>query len=373
MSYAKVLAGLGLALTGLAFVPSAAAQAAAPATTTAQPTFCAVEIGSRGIKGRLFTFASSGGNDRRSVDIAYQRDINTNIVGSMQGNNFSAKGIEEAVNATATMMAEMRATNAQCQPFVVGSSGVARAGNRDDLSQAVIAKVGVQQFEFVSAEQEALYGFLGTVPRKDWENTLFVDIGSGNIKLATLKGKDLTTIEVPHGVTTFTRKTTDMGGDIFAAIDRAIDGEVRPALKSAIGGKPIVMARRNVVMIGGTVWAMATYLYPDKARRKVVRFGDSDFSQFRASLQDRSYVNAKIGAFSSKMTRDTFERDLRAASETFTRDNLAAGTSLLKMVLDERQGSGPVYFARQGNWLYGYVQEKFAAELWGNGGIEDHM
>jgi hypothetical protein len=369
----QTLAPAVVALALHASPHAAHAQAAGKAAEAAAPSFCAVEIGSRGVKGRLFAFPGGSNADRRGVDIAYTKDINTDLMGSVQGGRFSAQGIEAAVTAAAGMMNEMRAANAACKPFVVGSSGIAVVANKDELAQAVVAKTGVQQFEYVTVGQEAMFGFMGTVPRKDWETTLFIDIGSGNTKLAALKGKELFTIEIPQGVTTLSRRAAELGGDVFGAVARAIDSEIRPAFKSSIAGKPIVMSRSNVVMIGGTVWGMSTFLHPDKVRRKIVRFGDEEFGRFRTMLENRSWSEVKTGVFSSKMTQETFMRDSKAVMEIFTRDNLVAGTSLLKMVLDERSAKGPVYFARQGNWLYGYVQDRFAAELWGSGGIEEHM
>lgn len=342
-------------------------------TKPADPYYCAVEVGSRGVKARLFSFASVEDKDLPTVDALYAKDINTNIVASMDGGQFSRKGIDETVDAVASMLEEMRASQPTCKALVVGSSGVSKASNREDLARAVIDRAKVPDMPFITPEQEAKFGFMGSVPRGMWETTAFVDVGSGNTKYGVMVGKDFKSFDIPYGAVSLSKKAATGGADFIAAVNAVVDAELRPAFRIAASQLPALLNRSNVVMIGGTAWSTATFVSPDKVSRRFVKMSKGDLADFRKALEDQTWAKATPSLFALPKTRKAFATESAKVLDTFSRDNLVAGHAMIKLLMDDRGQDGPIYFARYGNWIYGYVQEKYAADLWGSGGIEEHL
>lgn len=351
-------------------IASSAACAQEPPKTSA---YCAVEIGSRGVKARIFIFGGPVVKNMPSLEPKYSRDINTNLISSMEGVRYSSKGMTEAAEASATLLAEMRAQQPGCKAFVVGSSGAAKGENKDELAKLVVDKTGVDAFEFITAEQEGRFAFFGSIPRRMWDSTTLVDIGSGNSKLGAIQGKDFRFIEIPFGAVTLTNRTTTSSSEFAQGANSVLDGEARTEFRKASSRYPIILNRKNTVLIGGMVWASVTYMMPDQGRKNFVKLTTKDLAAFRGALKSGKWTENKPSPWVGGGVRAVFAEDSKKVLETFTRENLLAGHAVLEMYLEGRATDGPIYFARAGNWIFGYVQEKFAQEIWGNDNIEDHI
>lgn len=365
-AYAKCLTAallFGSSLSGLAVAEE----------STKGNAYCAVEIGARGVKGRLYIFGPTTEKNMPSLEPKYSKDINTNLIGTMEGARFTDAGIESAADAVATMLSEMKTQQASCKAFVVGSSGIARAENREELAQRVAAKSGVATVEFVNAEQEAKFGFFGSIPRRMWESTTLVDIGSGNTKIGAIQGQDFKSVEIPFGAVSLTTKVNAAGTAFPQAVAAVLDAEARIPFRKATSQYPVILSRKNTVLIGGTIWATVTYALPDKGRRNFVKVGNSDLSNFRQALANGTWTKGKPSPFVGGGVKKTFAEDSKKVLEIFTRENLMAGHSILSMYLESRATDGPIYFARSGNWIFGYIQEKFSQEVWGQESIEEHL
>ena len=127
-------------------------------------TYCAVEVGSKGVKGRGFEFGVKDAES--SVRTTYNRDINTTIIATVKDGEFAAPAIDETADAVATLIKEMRAATPDCKAFAVGSSGIGFAKNREALSEAVNQRVELGGMNFVTAEEEAEFGFITAVPKR---------------------------------------------------------------------------------------------------------------------------------------------------------------------------------------------------------------
>jgi hypothetical protein len=335
--------------------------------------YCAVEIGAKGVKGRVYVFGGTVQKNMPWLEPKFAKEINTNLVAGMEGKRYSGPGVAEAAAATATLMAEMKAQQPGCRPFIVASSGAGKGENRDELAKAVVEKTGIDAFEFITAEQEGRFAFFGSVPRRLWDSTTLVDIGSGNSKLGAVQGKDFRFIEIPFGAVTLTNRTTANSADFAQGAGSVLDAEARADFRKASSRYPIILNRRNTVLIGGTIWASVTYMLPDKGRRNFVKLTEKDLAEFRAALKNGKWTQNKPSPWVGGGVRAVFAEDSQKVLETFTRENLIAGHAVLEMYLDSRAMEGPIYFARAGNWIFGYVQEKFAQDIWGNENIEDHL
>lgn len=355
-------------------LPSAVAQAADAAPGAAPAPFCAVEIGGRGVKGRLYLFGEPGAKNLPSLEPKYSKDVNTNLVSSKVANRFSADAIRDTAAAVAELLGEMKARQPDCKAFVVGSSSVNKGENKDELARAVAEKTELPSVDFVTPEQEARFAFIGSVPRKLWDSSAVVDIGSGNSVIAAKQGADIRTAEIPFGSASLANATSVSDAHFAEGVNAVLDAEkVRNAFRAAASRSPSLVNSKNTVLVGGTAWAMVTFQLPDEGRHRFVKITKNDLTAFRDALQNRTWTQKRPSRFAGGGVKQTFEEDSKAVLRTFTRDNLIAGLAVLQMFLDERATDGPIFFARSGNWIFGYVQEKFAQEIWGNDTIEDHL
>jgi hypothetical protein len=326
-------------------------------------SYCAVEVGSKGVKGRAFQFGAKGADS--GVVIAYTRDINTTIIAGMKDGEFSPSGIAETADAVATLVKEMRAAASGCRPFAVGSSGLSGAKNRDQLVEAIGQRVELPPMEFISAEQEAEFGFISSVPKKEWPVAVLVDIGSANTKLGYRGESGFRAAEIPLGSVTLTKLAAGGGADFGKALAAALDSSVRPAVRELASRLPGIMNKKKVFWIGGAAWSTATFMRPDQGTRDFVRLDRTDVKRFLGALNDRSWANHKPSAKASSKARAVYEKDSARVVEVFSRDNLLSGVGIFDAFLNDRGVDGPLYFARSGNWIMGYAAMKFADDVWG--------
>lgn len=331
-------------------------------------TYCAVEVGSKGVKGRGFEFGVKDAES--SIRTTYNRDINTTIIATMKDGEFTAPAIVETADAVATLIKEMRAATPDCKAFSVGSSGLAVAKNRDALSEAVNQRVDIGGMNFVTAEEEAEYGFITVVPKREWANAVLIDIGSSNTKLGYKSDGKFKAAELPLGSVTLTKKASDGGADFPKALGAVVDSTVRPAFREIASRIPGIMNRKRVYWIGGAAWGTATFMRPDQAARDFVRMDKSDVKRFLGALNDKTWTNYKPSKKASHKAREAFEKDSAKVVEVFSRDNLASGVSIFDAFLNDRGVDGPIQFVRNSQWILGYASAKFAEDIWSEDALE---
>jgi hypothetical protein len=130
---------VALALVGLSIAqaphraasPSKKAKAA-PAVKTHY--YGAVDLGSKGTKAALYSFVTE--DEGRNPVVIYSKTINTKLVSSMKDGKFTREGLDDAVDAVKQVVDGMKAEAAKQSInvdlfYVVGSSGVAKATNKE--------------------------------------------------------------------------------------------------------------------------------------------------------------------------------------------------------------------------------------------------
>jgi hypothetical protein len=325
-------------------------------------SYCAVEVGSKGVKARGFNFGIT--DPESAVKVFFKKDINTTIIASLEGNAFSQSAIIETAEATKSLIKEMQASSPSCKPFVVGSSGISKVKNTKALSDAISQRIDVGVIEFVTPAQEAEFGFISSIPRKDWNNSVLVDIGSSNTKMGYRSDSGFKAAEIPFGSVTLTQKASGGSGDFYTSLKATINTIIKPALRDTSSKLPSLMNRKKVFWIGGAAWSTATFMRPDQGTRDFVKMSESDISRFIAALNDKTWVNYKPSRRASAKARAVFESDSSKVIEIFSRDNLLSGVSLFESFLSNRGVDGPVYFARNGNWIMGYAASRFRDDIW---------
>ena len=330
--------------------------------------FGGIDLGSRGVKAFLYRFVkTSEGIVPSSV---FKDEINTKLVSSAQNNRFTTAGIEEATKAVTTLLGEMKKKAGELNLdtpnyYVVGSSGVRAFDNHDDLKKAVDSAANLS-LEFVDAAEEANDGYLSAVPKIREPNALFVDIGSGNTKL-TCKIKDLyNPVEIRSGTVSTRTKAVSAGGDYAEALKGLIDGDISQSYDKERMNTPCLESRNRIYMIGGAVWAAATLTHPEGAYWGFLELTRRDLDSLLHRLQDGTYQNDPVFRFSPAATpaqqaliRDEAAKQRKKVFDTFSKEDLMAGVSLVRLVVSKGNPNARAFFVRNGNYLYGYAIKKY--------------
>ena len=347
------------------------AQQRQPSQVEKPKYYGAVDLGSRGIKAFLFSFVREGdGPDAQAV---YKNEINTKLVSGAQGDKFTAAGIDEAATAVSTLLGELKSQAAdrkltKVEYYVVGSSGVAKFANHDDLKAAVDKAAGISM-SFVDAPHEAYYGLLSGVPKYRRNVSVMVDIGSGNTKLAYLDHGESHATEIPYGSVTLRKAALTEDPDYTTGLDKILVEKIAPAYKAhpKVASCSTPISRHRFYWIGGAAWATATFTRPETAKYGYVSLSMTDINSFLSQLQDKSWLDrAPQFHFAPDVkpsTRKTIEAanlaDRKAVAEVFSREDLLAGASIMKTILQGENVSPTLFFVRNGNYLFGYALEKY--------------
>ncbi len=243
--------------------------------------YAAVDLGSKGTKAALYSFVREAeGPDARVI---FSKTVNTTLVSGAVNTKtaegkaemrFTPKGIEEAADAVKQVTDLMRAEAQKrkltsVEFYVVGSSGVAKAANRDELAAAVKKASGLDM-AFVDAHAEANYGVTSSVPRARRPKALMVDIGSGNTKLGCLVGDSLKSAEIPYGSVSGRNAGKEANAtDIKAGIEDVMKTKVGPAYKQESMNYPCLANRERIYWIGGAAWATATFMHPGESAHRI--------------------------------------------------------------------------------------------------------
>jgi Ppx/GppA phosphatase family len=334
----------------------------------------AVDLGSKGVKAALYSFVREAeGLDAR---VLLKNTITTKLASSMKDARFTAEGIQDAVDATRRLFEQMQGEAkkrrlAEVRYYIVGSSGVAKAENREDLTAAVKKATGIDM-EFIDARDEGYFGLSSTIPRDSRSTAIYIDIGSGNTKLGCVIGgaevSNFKSAEIPYGsVSGRNAAATRSSVDIRTGIEQLMQDEVRPAYSKQSMDTPCLRNRQSIYWTGGAAWATATMMHPERALSAYVKLTRADLDTFLGRLNDGTWNQKKPSYNFPKGTSKKWEIDTRAKAEKerndvmdiFAAEDLLAGVSIMKTVLDASNPSAVIRFARNGNYIYGYAIEKY--------------
>jgi hypothetical protein len=329
--------------------------------------FAGIDLGSRGVKAFVYRFVTEEeGLDARPL---FSHDINTRLVNSAVGNQFIQSGIDEAVAAVTKLMGEMKdfAAKEKLDPsyYIVASSGVARFQNHADLKAAVDKATGLSM-DFVDAATEGLYGLKSAVPTPRRDEGLHVDIGSSNTKVGCMVGNVYNPVEVPFGSVTL-RKAVP-AGDYTTNLPSFVASTVAPAYNTQRMNTPCLGSRTRIYFIGGAAWAMTTFEHPEAALWGYVPIRLADVDDFLRHLSDGSWNQAPLQFHFGPNVTAAQQGPVRAAAavafkkvqDTFPREDLMAGASLLKLILTQGNPKAQARFVRNANYLFGYALDKFS-------------
>ena len=356
------------------------AKPAAPASTKVE-YYGAVDLGSKGTKATLYSFEPEEDGDYPNA--IFTKVVNTKLVSSMADGKFTKEGIADAADAVKqvidAMKAEAAKQNIDVQVYyVVGSSGVAKGTNKQELVDAVKAASGIDM-DFVDAIQEGYYGLSSAVPLSYRPVSMYVDIGSGNTKLGCMVGesdpKNYKGAEIPYGSVSGRNEALKRNPEIVAGVESLMT-DINAAYEKQSRDIPCLRNRERIYWTGGAAWATATFTHPEKALSGWVMITSKDLDNFLAQLKAKTWNQKQpVFHFSTEVPTDPKKAAAKKAREAgirkqalkdradvqnvFVREDLLSGVSIMRAILNSSNPSAKIRFVRGGNYIYGYASEKF--------------
>ena len=345
-------------------------------------------MGSKGIKGIVVPFR--GGSPGLS-DLQFTATIDTTLVAGMREDShrrvwFSEVAIEEAADAVETLFEQVQFGHGVPPDhiFLVGSSSLPAAANRDLLVAELGARVG-KTIQFIELKVEIERLLRGVVPERHQRRALVIDVGSGTTKVGFLvRDGDLKDIgaDLPGTVRFADRiEATRREGEPFeAAAERGLREWYleNEDLHAWIEMQPGFRNRNLVYLTGGAAWALVTLHCPERGYGQLfVELTPADFEEFHAELvASRDIPVPDLSAIHDRAMRESIESEVGRVLDTFKREHLIAGVDILRGLADEGVFRWPhngntrppdgrwrpeegIYFARAGyiGWLLAFIRE----------------
>ena len=334
--------------------------------------YAGIDVGAKGVKLSIVSL-KMGRNGEYSYKIIRKQTLNPQTsAGSDKAFSESAAAVRELVDtARGRSVSESRI-------FTVISSGLALALNKIDAGkvgqlQHLLAQdqaASRRPVEVITAQDEGRLVAKGVLPSRFLYNSMAVDIGSGNTKGGYYASDNrFESMSFDYGTVILTDAIKAVNTNNASYSDAAgafFNDKLRPVIRTEMGRKPGFTNRRNVFMMGGCVWALVTYLYPQKVRESFVTFTLEDVRRLRKMATEHydALVNPDLSSLdgdpSLKAAAEAEIKEIR--DKVFNQENIIAGCLLIEGIMTEMNSSSPAktyYFPRYGvvGWITGYVIE----------------
>lgn len=253
--------------------------------------------------------------------------------------------------------------------FIVGSSAVATAKNVDALKKQIQAEFSAfpPSVEFVNPEQEIEYDIMGAIPASSRYTSAVVDVSDGNIKVGCItppneKGeKGVFVVSVPYGAENFKELVKQQKGDYNATAKQLAASKILPPFKNELARKGIIKDKKEVYLMGGAAWGLATFLYPQYINENFVPIATADISRYKdmsVLLYDK-LIKPDLSKIKDVQAQQKAQADVEQAKQAFDKEKLISASLLLSTVVTEYnspKGDKQFYFARNGvtGWVAGY-------------------
>jgi hypothetical protein len=253
--------------------------------------------------------------------------------------------------------------------FIVGSSAVAVAKNVEELRKKIQAEFSAfpPSMEFVNPEQEIEYDIMGALPVSSRYTSAVVDISDGNIKVGCLtppneKGeKAVFVVTVPYGAESFKELVKQQKGEYNATAKQLAATKILSPFKNDLARKGIVKEKKEVYLMGGAAWGLATYLYPQYINENFVPIATADITRYKdmATLLYDKLTNPDLNKIKDIQAQQKAKEEIEQAKQLFDKEKLISASLLLSTVVNEYnapKGDKQFYFARNGTatWVAGY-------------------
>ncbi|MDW8136762.1 MAG: tetratricopeptide repeat protein [Thermodesulfobacterium sp.] len=325
--------------------------------------YAGIEVGSKGVKGIVVELIE-GKEGFYDLKTKYRKTINTTIyAGVRETGEFQMSAIEETVSAVERLLNEIYGIKGVKgeDVVIIASSALAGVKNKEVLAQRIKEKTKKELY-FMDKEGEILWGIVGSVPFDYIYSSILLDIGSGNTKLGYLEENPfrVVSLEYLYGTVSLTEEAKKQNSsqiNYANQTQRIASNAIGKKLKKDVSRYPSFLNRDKIFLVGGIVWAMITLLYPEK-QESFVKLSKKDIERFHNMVVTKreKVFKVDLSGIKEEKIRIEAERQIQALKNTFTVDNLIAGSAILLTLSKELNfEKKALYFSREGNWMLGYL------------------
>ena len=333
-----------------------------------QNLYAGIEIGGRGLKVYIIDVRSV---EKEIVLIENFWSDNINLLGGVIANGAISDNdmnitIQKVRVEYKKVLEEFKIDKNRI--YVVISSGVAVANNIDTFVDIIKKEIDVTA-GVITTEKESRFLFKSGVPIKFHDESLLLDIGSGNTKGGFL--------EKINGAKTFVGLNMNLGtvslsellnkenklynlNDFTAATDRYYP-TLTNDLKAVFEGKSKSLDKKKIYISGGSAWAFYTLFYEDDTHRNFLEFSPDDVLKYEDELRNNFEKYTVLAKKNKEVAR---------VLKTFTRENLVVSNSILRATIENIRDvrSKKLFFAKQPevSWVVTYITDELAKEVKGS-------
>jgi exopolyphosphatase/pppGpp-phosphohydrolase len=344
-----------------------------------------IEVGATGIKAAVveLTRRPDGGLD---FEVVRREERNVSL-GTLtpDGRAFTAKALADTREAVKELASEMEKKDG-LKPGripVVGSSGIFSGfkGNEEAIRGAKAAlrkevEAAGLLLDFVDVLDEARLGAVACIPAPQRGETLLVDIGGGNTKGGYFSKGAFVNFDVEYGTKTFYREAAKAAkkadGPFAEVAEKVGESVVVPKLKEELTRNPGLARTPRAALVGGIMWALATFTHPDKVGERRVEVTTADLERFQILVKDlaskatsKETLEKILAGVGDEKVRERATREIEAVRKVYAPDQLLAGAVLLRTVAKEIRFDTKkqiVFYNAPQAWLVGWLMKKHGVE-----------
>jgi hypothetical protein len=345
-----------------------------PSTAHAQSSLHGgIELGAKGIKAIVIEVMP--GKEGPGIKVVYSADANTTLAelkdGQFKPNAINTTG-EKVDQFYKSMENDFKVPTANIH--IVASSGLPNPPNFAALRDVIKKKTGKELPPPIDANTEVALSIKHAVKPEERDNSILVDVGSGNTKggyleIGAARGMPrAAAFSIPLGSVSFMAQVeaTKEGKDNFAeTVAKLCEQAVTKPLTDAVAKDPEFSKRRAIYLLGGATWAMVTLLKPETIGKPYVSISADDIDNYHKLLlaNPGGYPPVDLDRIKNEKDRDRVEKDVRRVGKTFSPEGLLAGCEILRALsrvlrFKEKQ----LVFPRLGYlaWIGAYVEGRIA-------------
>lgn len=368
----------------LGFAASEAAMRQLIAETSGKNIYAGIDVGSSGVKLAIFRTTYENGFYAKDIRSKPQASNVTLIAGTEQ----SFRAGENVMNAYMDSISYYKIPADRV--YIAFSSGINETmGKMPDrkkelyerFSSLITSRIPQGQTLTIdttlTAAREAELFMVGAVPRKFWATTACIDIGSGNTKGGYYEPNpgraDYTfhPVSFPYGTKTLANLIDNNRSLAMDAYREEAMRFVKTIVDTAVNVEfdatsPGWYQRKTVGFGGGIVWAMASYLHPERAANTAVPLTMSDVERFKQlALTDyQALTHPDLTNLTDPVVRRKAEADISNVQAQFNEKQIVAGALLIETIFRAHANTSvPKRFVFIRDSDIGWVTGKFLESL----------
>jgi tetratricopeptide (TPR) repeat protein len=340
--------------------------------------YAGVEIGAKGIKLSVIEVKLS-----RNRDYDYSLVLDTSI--NTDAASLSYQSEKETFDAV-TIFYDIIRNRFQVPPgrtHIVISSGLKQELDKYkkvEFFANIVRPTSLDpkiRISYITAEQEAELSFLGIVPAKNRLSANQLDVGSGNTKGGYFNNnKVFVPLTFPLGTKSFQRliesKTPADIREYLQKAEKLFTDSLGRVMVYEFANKQDFKSKDLVYLSGGIVWAIASFIHPDKIKDNYMEITHQDITAFR-QLVFSSYdkvTKPDISLVSNAAEARDSQKNINRVLKTFDQKALLAGVIWLDELIQQVNSINPdkkfLYprYAYVG-WISGYIMDKINKQYTG--------